>query len=81
MPIITLSSHVALGWRSSQISGIDVVPIQVVCSSLAAFSLLALLYEGVAKPLCTWGSAQSVTAKIKEREGRKKKQRTEETQF
>lgn len=48
---------------------------------MAAFSLLALLYKGVAEPLCTWGSAQSVTAKIKERERRKKKQGTGETQF
>lgn len=83
MPIIVLSRPVVLGWRSSLTRGIEAVPIQAVCSSVAAFSLLALLYKGVAEPcaLCTWRSAESVTAKIKERERRKKKQTTGENQF
>lgn len=75
VPIITLSSHVVLGWRSPLSRGIEVVPIQVVCSSLAAFSLLALLYKGVAEHRGPGG----VLSKDK-RKGRKERRKEKETE-
>lgn len=70
MPVITFPSHVVLGWRFSLSRGIEVVPIRAICSGVAAFSLLFLLYRSVAEPLCECSECDSED----KRKGKKEKE-------
>lgn len=72
MPIITFLNHVVSGWRSSLSRGIEVVPIQTVCSSVPAFSQLALLYKTVAEPLVYLGECSECDSKDKRKEKKEK---------